>query len=349
MLLWRLRPLNRSEQKLEQRLPVEPVSRQPLVSIIIPARNEEKNLPLLLESIKKLTYPKLEVIVVDDHSSDRTFEVARSFGVQVISSAPLPEKWNGKNWACHQGALQASGDFLLFTDADTSHRPDSVERALRFFNNSRADLISALPYHRTETFWEKWMGPFHALVYVATTPNRPRLKRLFAVGQYLLFSKGSYRKLGGHEAVASKYPDDLSLANLCLKSGGTYSVHTGRPLFDVRLYDSFRAAVNGWRRNFLAGIQKSRIQATAEVILAIFALTGSGRAFDGALTAVPAVLSWLVILVRQRSFGDFSAVGVLVIPFSLALYCWVTVLALFDFASGNTLVWKERSYQGWLK
>lgn len=319
----------------------------PLVSIIIPARNEEKILPRLLESLKKLTYPHFEVIVVDDRSEDRTAEVARSFGASVIMGKELPPHWNGKNWACHQASLQAKGDYLLFTDADTFHKPESLSSALSFFQKKEAALMSALPYHRAERPWEKLMGPFHALIFVATVPNNPQPRRLFAIGQYLFFSRKSYDRLGGHAAVASVYPDDLALANQCLGQGEKYVVHCEEPLFEVRMYASLMEFITGWRRNFLAGIQHSKPQVFIEVILAICGITGAGHFSNSFLCFIPALLSLALIWRRQSPSGNFSTWGIILWPFSLFIYCWVTILTTWDWVRGNKIEWKGRNYEGW--
>ena len=153
----------------------------PGVSIVIPARDEEHNLPSLLASLRAIDYPAYEVIVVDDNSSDRTAAVAEAGGARVLRGLPLPPGWNGKNWACHQAVKIATGELLLFTDADTVHRADGLRRAVGFLEAKNADLVSALPYHRCPTWWERLLGPFHALVLVATAHRRPRPRRLYAV------------------------------------------------------------------------------------------------------------------------------------------------------------------------
>jgi glycosyltransferase involved in cell wall biosynthesis len=319
----------------------------PKVSIIIPARNEELNLPPLLASLEKLGYPHYEVIVVDDQSRDRTREIAESYGAIVIKGAPLPAGWNGKNWACHQALEYAAGEIFLFTDADTEHLPDSLKRAVMFFRQSQADMMSALPYYLVEKFWEKLMGPFITILLAATSPYSPQPKRLFAIGQYLMFTKESYKKQGGHAAVKNEYPDDLALANACLHNKGKFLILRGKPLYQVKLYNTVWEFITGWRRNFLAGIQQSSVFATLEVILIFFGLTGGGKLFTHWMHFIPAAVGACFIAIRQKSWGKFSTLGVLLMPFALMLFCTVTALAAFDYARGNVLHWKDRSYKDW--
>lgn len=319
----------------------------PFVSIIVPARNEAHNLPALLASLDKLDYPAYEVIVIDDASSDGTSAVAASFGARVIAGRPLPDGWNGKNWACHQAAGEAKGEALLFTDADTVHRPDGLRRALGFMAARNADLVSALPRHRCPTAWEKLSGPFHALLLVATAHRAPKRRRLYAVGQFLLFRRSFYDRIHGHRSIAPLYPDDLSLANLTLARGGRFAFHAGRPFFEVRMYGSVPEFFAGWRRNFAAGLRQSRWTSALEVTLVIIALCAGGRPWAGPLYWAPAAIVLGVVALRQRHWGEFSIAGVLVFPAALAAYGAVTAAAVFDFLRGGKLLWKDRTLTGW--
>jgi len=209
-------------------------------------------------------------------------------------------------------------------------------------------MMSSFPYHRVERWWEKLMGPFHTILMAATAPYSPKPKRLFAIGQFLMFSKESYKKQGGHAAVKNEYPDDLALANACLRSGGNFRIYAGPPLFEVRMYSDFKEFISGWRRNFLAGIQQSNGWATLEVILIYCGLTGSARLFTDWPYLIPASLGALLIIFRQKRWGRFSIFGVLLLPFSLLLFLLVTLMAVYDYWTGNILRWKGRTYTGWV-
>ena len=344
ILFWRLIPRQKSSsQQITDR------HSWSKVSIVIPARNEEKNLPILLKSLKNLDYPDYEIIVVDDNSTDQTREIAESFGITVLQGAAPPNGWNGKNWACHQAVPHLKGDIFLFTDADTHHFKDGLKRSVAFFLESKLDMMSALPYHRVEKWWEKLMGPFHTILLAATAPYAPKPKRLFAIGQYLMFSRESYEKQKGHKAVFNQYPDDLALANACLDSGGSFQIFMGRPLFNVRMYISFKEFILGWRRNFLAGIQQSNWGATLEVTLIFWGLLGGGNLLTHAIFWPPALLSIFLIAFYQRRWGRFSFSGILFIPVSLFLFCLITFLSSVDYLTGNVLRWKGRSYTRWVK
>jgi cellulose synthase/poly-beta-1,6-N-acetylglucosamine synthase-like glycosyltransferase len=324
------------------------------VSIVIPARNEERNLPMLLDSVMRLDWAALEVVVVDDESTDRTAEIVESYAaletgprIRLVRGKPKPEGWTGKNWACHQGFEASTGKWVLFTDADTAHEPDSLRLAMRRMREHRLDLLTAAPYHRCETFWEKLMGPFHLFLLLGTAAfSEPKPGRVFAIGQYLLFRKDAYLRQGGHERVKDVLCDDLELARHCLESGGRYRVEGRSRLYQVRMYDRFTDFVNGWRRIFRLGFRHARISSSIEIYLVIAALTAGLQFFlADHLTIGLMVLSAGIFALIQSRFGNFSIFGVLLLPLSLALFFVVSLLALFDLVIGRSYVWRGRSYQ----
>jgi 4,4'-diaponeurosporenoate glycosyltransferase len=174
----------------------------PSVSIIIPARNEEHNLPTLLRSLASQSVNPCQIIVVNDGSTDRTAELARQLGATVIASQPLPDGWRGKTWACHQGAKAATGDLLLFVDADTWFEPDGLRRVLASYVGG---ACSVGPYHAVRKPYEHLSLFFNLNMTVGTVPHG-----LF--GQMLLVDRESYRRVGGHETVKGRIPENVFLA-----------------------------------------------------------------------------------------------------------------------------------------
>jgi glycosyltransferase involved in cell wall biosynthesis len=341
--LWRLwpRPDNAYQHACEQGS-----GETPLVSIIVPARNEAENLPMLLNSLQDLDYPATEVIVVDDESTDRTYEVAAAFDVTVISGQSRPAGWAGKPWACHQGAQVAKGEYLLFTDADTWHSKTSLAQAVRFMKQEQADLASALPYHADRTLWAILMGPFQALLLALTAPFQPpRPKRLFAIGQYLLFRRDYYDLSGGHKVVHSYFAEDLALARHCLAIGRRYRLHWGQPWFHVTMYDTFPQFVAGWRRNFRLGMNGSSRWVFGEALLLMLALFGGGQWGQTIWAVLPTLLTLVIIARWQVTGGRFSILGVLLFPFGVAVFTWVSLAAAYDQLFNRQLVWKQRAYR----
>jgi hypothetical protein len=321
--------------------------REPMVSIIVPARNEERALPRLLRSLGAIDYPRLEVVVVDDRSEDRTAQVARQHGARLVVGKERPEGWGGKQWACWQGAAAAAGDVLIFTDADTWHEPASVRRMVGFLQAHGFAMASAMPYHAGSSVWERLLGPFHLLLLAVTAPlGSPTPTRKYAIGQYLAFSRAGYEAIGGHAAVKACWVEDLPLARVCLERGLGYGVFHGPRLFSVQMYDSLTAFVQGWRRNFRAGFEDSPRTAPLEVALLIAALTGGGDARTSGLAAAVAAATVVYVAYRQRWLGAFSWLGALLFPLSLALFCGITALAAYDVVFKRPQVWKGRSLSG---
>ncbi len=151
----------------------------------------------------------------------------------------------------------------------------------------------------------------------------------------------------GHEDIWFEYPDDLALANRCLQEGGKYGVYSDKPLFEVQMYNTFREFIKGWRRNFLAGMRKSRLSTSLEVIFIFTALVVNIGFLEHPIYILPFIVSSGIVLLTQRTFGRFSTWGIILMPFSLMLFLWVSFLAVFDLMTGNMLLWKGRSYTQW--
>jgi len=250
----------------------------PRVSILLPARNEALRIRSCLASLLKQNYSSLEIIVLDDESVDATAEIARSLGFsnspesncRLIRGAPLPLGWTGKSWACHQLAEAARGDYLLFTDADTVHRPETVSSAVAAAQRVGCDLLTLWPFQATVTFAEKLVIPLMFVVGGSYLPywllvwaqRSPWLARVLgskllalcgtATGQFLLFRRQSYFKMGGHRAVREHLVEDISLAREIAKripDGWRLVTCDGTGLVSCRMYTSFGQIWEGFTKN----------------------------------------------------------------------------------------------------
>ena len=225
------------------------------VSIVVPARNEQQNLRTLLPTLQAL-HP-LEIIVIDDSSTDRTAEVVREFHAVVESPPPRPPDWVAKSWACMHGAGIAKGDIILFTDADTVHRRNSLTRALCDFDEQRLQMLSASPWFLNGLWWERLLGPFYCFVYAGASPfDQPRPDRAFAVGQYILVDKTFYNGMDGHTAVKNAVAEDAALAQALMKRNGRFNMYKGSPLYDVQMYTHFTDFTQGWTRQLRMGMRQ---------------------------------------------------------------------------------------------
>lgn len=317
---------------------------QPKVSIIVPARNEESNIGRLLTSVKKINYPDLEIIVIDDQSTDNTNSIANSFGVNVISGVPKPTGWGGKQWACQQGADAATGDILIFSDADTEHRENSVTDALSFLLKYRLDMMSVAPRHNGQALWEKCSGFFQILLmFAANAFGKQKPGRAYCIGQYIVFTRSAYSKIGGHESVRNDIVEDVPLANRAIKMGLRYQTLIAKHLYSVRMYSDLRSFIAGWRRNFRAGLKDSSPVATLEVTLIIGALLAGGSLSPGLFEILGFLLcvgSMLYLVKKYTTYGSIAIIG---IPFSLALFCLITGLAVLDSLRKKDVIWKGRA------
>lgn len=226
----------------------------PLVSVIVPARNEESSLGACLESLVAQEGIAFEIIVVDDSSTDRTRAIAESFpGVRVIEPGPLPEGWTGKNNAVTAGVREARGEWLLFTDADTVHKAGSLAKAMAEAKKQRADLLSYSPEQEVHSFWERAVMPviFAELArkYPPSRMSDPATKLAAANGQYLLISRAAYDAVGGHAAVADSLLEDVALAKKFKAAGYKIIFRYGGDAVRTRMYRSFRQLREGWTKN----------------------------------------------------------------------------------------------------
>jgi len=207
-----------------------PPTRPILVSVIVPARNEARNIARCVRSLLDTHYPAIEVIVVDDHSSDDTARLARATGdgdqrLRVLDSPTLPNGWFGKQWACATGVADARGQLLLFTDADTEHGADLLTRTVNVLQGDAADLVSVVGRQEMRSFWERLLQPqvfWMLLARYGGTESVSRARRaedVIANGQYLLMRRAAYEEVGGHEAVRDLVAEDLARAQRFHRAG----------------------------------------------------------------------------------------------------------------------------------
>jgi 4,4'-diaponeurosporenoate glycosyltransferase len=331
-------------------------ARMPSVSVIVPARNEADNLPALLASLAKLEPRPLEIIVVDDHSTDDTGDLARAAGAKVVVPGPLPPGWIGKPWACAAGAAAARGELYLFTDADTIHAPDSLGRTVARLEATGADLVSVVPRHLAVSRWEKCQGAFQLLLFIATRAGAARPgpgERDFAIGQYLLFRRAAYERLGGHRFVRGRVAEDLCFQQAIRARGGIYALVAWPGTMAVRMYpEGLRGFLRGWRRNFREGLRSAGGGGVFEIGL-VFAWLGglpiaflqqllAGQRVAAALLGVAMAATVAEVARRQKLVGPLPWWGALAFPLMLVAFCAVTLLAAFDNLRRAPVVWRGR-------
>ena len=265
-LLWSGLLLGVSRWKKQFRMPDSDWTGDlPRLSVIIPARNEALNIATCVQSVLASTHPDIEIIVVDDASTDGTAGIATAAAagdprVRVLAGAALPAGWAGKPWACEQGAHLATGGHLLFIDADVKLGADAALSSAKVLERQRLDLLSGFGTWRLETFWERaaipvigWFirGAIH--IEAVNLPSRPEA---FANGQFILVRRGPYEAIGGHTAVRAEVLDDVRLARTMKKRAYTLGLYFAPELFSVRLYRGLGEIIAGYGKNLYEGMDR---------------------------------------------------------------------------------------------
>jgi chlorobactene glucosyltransferase len=239
------------------------------VTMVVPARNEARNIVACLETLAAQVYPSFDILVVDDRSEDGTAELARRVGpgnaegIQVLSGAPLPGGWFGKPWACFQGARQARGELLAFTDADTRHRPELLARAVGGLREDGAAALSPVGRQEMVTLGERLVQPHMFALLGLRYPDldrpleRDRWRDAILSGQYVLVDRAAYESIGGHEGVKAEVVEDLRLGQEMVRAGHRISLRGAGESFSTRMYHSLGELVEGWTKNVAVGARQA--------------------------------------------------------------------------------------------
>jgi chlorobactene glucosyltransferase len=239
----------------------------PLLSVIIPARDEARSIERCVRSALAAGYEPLEVIVVDDRSSDGTAGIVEWIAaapefrdrLRLVRGAELPEGWFGKPWALVQGYREARGALLLFTDADTKHEPELVPRAITALRTEHVDLVSVLPRQEMATFWERLIQPHVFFALQARVGDLRRVNRTRTVwnaianGQFILTNRIAYESIGTHAAVKDAVAEDVMIAQLYAMRGRDVFLVHAEEFMSTRMYRSLREIVEGWSKNLALG------------------------------------------------------------------------------------------------
>ncbi|HXM21784.1 MAG TPA: glycosyltransferase family 2 protein [Terriglobales bacterium] len=329
-----------------------------MVSVIVPARNEEACLGACLESLVAQTGVSFEVIVVDDGSTDRTREIARSLPVvRVVDPGGLPQGWSGKNNALVAGATEARGDWLLFTDADTVHRAGSLARGWAEARQQKAALLSYSPEQEVHGLWEKAVMPVIfaelASTYRLSEVSDPASSAAAANGQYILISREAYDAVGGHAAVATSLLEDVALARAVKASGSKIFFRYGGDAVRTRMYRSFAQLREGWTKNlvllFRSPVRLAGLRLTEFVLIvgggAIAIGTGlRGKSYPAAVATILAVVLYGFLLKRIRR-AHFSWDANVLALIGLPLFSYLLLRSRIAYEKG-TVSWKGRHYAG---
>jgi chlorobactene glucosyltransferase len=319
-LLWALPfagivPLARRKPDVADAPPVDGIP----ASVIIPARNESATIATVVRSILASPYQPLEVIVVDDRSTDDTASQVEAMAatdprLRLVRGAELPAGWLGKPWACHQGAEAATGRYLLFTDADTEHAPALLGHAIGAMERDAPDLLTLITQQDCLSFWERivmpqiWV-PLGFRYPPARVNNATKPHELVANGQFILVRRDTYDAMGGHASVRGEVVEDLALAQAFLRSGRRVRLMFGHSLISTRMYRSLGEMIEGWSKNLYLGARQS----------------AGSRPLLRALAPWSLVLALLFWLVPLLALAAGVATGAATLAVGVSLLFWAMI------------------------
>ncbi|MGB6122257.1 MAG: glycosyltransferase family 2 protein [Bacteroidota bacterium] len=347
---------------LRKRRPSAPV---PLVSVLMPVRNEEAVIGRALEGVLKQDYPAYEVVVLDDNSTDRTGALAGERArvdarVRLVQGQKLPRGWVGKAFACHQLAREAKGDLLLFIDADTMLAPGAISGGVEELHRSSADLLTVIPRQHMSSFWEKVLLPllhFSTFCYLPMPlVSRTRSPKLaMANGQFMLFRKVAYAAIGGHESVRDALVEDVWLARRVKEEGLRLAIRYGGELVECRMYTSLSEIWAGFSKNLFPGLGYSVPMITGVVLFSIltsvlsfvllvhYLILGEIGAGVGLLVAGEAGGVLLIRLLLSLRF-DMNLWPILLHPVAMLVFVAIAVNSALWVLTGRGSRWKGRVY-----
>jgi chlorobactene glucosyltransferase len=336
-----------------------PTKDQPFVSILVPARDEERNVETCVRSLLKQQYPNYEVIVLNDHSTDSTGAILQRLAnkdsrLRVIDGDVLPEGWPGKHWACHQLAKAAKGDFILFTDADTCHEPNALACAVAAAQQNNASLVTAIPCEEVHSWGERLIVPFISFAMTSFLPLHLAQKKQLAplsvtIGQFMLFRRSVYEEIGGYSAACQNVNDDVMLGRILMQKGYRWMILDGTDTISCRMYHSFNEAVDGFSKNvfgFFNYVILPYVFVWCAVmflfleplrILAIAAVSGQMSTFSAKLALILVVESVSLFMLAYHRLG---------IPFYMVVFYWLTVL-LFSLIALRSMVLTLTGHASW--
>jgi 4,4'-diaponeurosporenoate glycosyltransferase len=325
------------------------------LSIIIPARDEESNLGLLLQSLKHQTFKPHEIIVVDDHSTDSTAEIARKEACLVLPSRDLPEGWTGKPWACWQGANRATGDVFLFLDADTFLEPDGLLKIVSTYFK-KGGLLSVQPFHQMKRLYERLSAIFNMIAMAgmnAFTLLGSKVKPMGAFGPCMVCSREDYFFVGGHEKARGEVLESLAIAKEFTKANREVHCFGGKGTISFRMYPGgIRSLIEGFSKGFGTGANAMSVVSLLMIVAWVFGGVSVTRHLiqSAILGSSTDLLEWVVLDVLYMlqihwmlfRIGNFGFTTALLFQIPLLFFVIVFAYSLLRIFLIRKVRWKGR-------
>lgn len=334
----------------------------PCVSILVPARNEEGKISLCINSLLAQNYTDFEIIVLLDQSTDGTENILREIAaknkrLRILTGKALSPIWLGKHWACHQMAQAAKGELLLFTDADTIHKPDSLRESVAAMMAENADLLTALPEEKVSSLFEKIILPLMPFgvssvlpIKIAHNVKSPLLS--ITIGQFMLFRRKAYEKIGGYSAVRDNIADDMAMGRRIKANGLRLFLVDGSEYISCHMYDNYSQISEGFSKNLFTVfgckvIPYILIWVSIALIflnpLSTLILKTAGVYVSGESIKLSIVAIFLTILLFGNAYKRFNypLIYILFYPICVSLWFIMAMNSMILTILGKT-TWKER-------
>ncbi|MCL4378769.1 MAG: glycosyltransferase [Actinobacteria bacterium] len=337
----------------------------PLISIMIPARNESKNIRRCLRSLARQDYQNFEILVLDDNSIDGTSKIvsefaARNSRIRLFKGQKLPNGWLGKSYACHQLSCFARGEYFLFTDADTLHFKNSVSSAISALIINKLDALSVFARQITVTLHERMMVPFANFFILCFLPlnlikNSGNPFFCTAIGQFLLFKKDVYKKIGGHKAIRKDILEDIRIAKMVKSHGFKFMIFDGKNNFYCRMYKNLNEVVKGFVKvlssafNYNILLQSLVTILVFAVFLSPFILLPLGiLLFGWPQIIIDALIAQVLIILAIRIIQTIRFknrfVDIFLHPLAVIYLLLISIFSMVQYKKDSVIFWKGRNY-----
>lgn len=352
--------------------PKPPPESAPLISVCVPARNEERNIRACVEAILAQDYPRFEVIVLEDRSTDRTGEILHALAaetdrLQVLHGVELPKGWAGKPHALYQAAAVAHGDWICFVDADTFLSPTTLSSCYGTALETQADMFTIMTFQIMGSFWEKVVMPIvMTALSVGFSPrkvNDPKNKNAIANGQFILIKRSIYDAIGGHESVKDQIVEDKAISEQVKWRGYRLIVANGSSVAKTRMYTSLPEMWEGWTKNIylglsdrpslmLLGVFGAILAFITAVVLPFWPLLGifwylNGGNLLALVVIIEALLLWAYIIYARARVAVGMRISpwyALTTPLGAAMFTAMMLTSTWKVISGKGVTWKGRTY-----
>jgi chlorobactene glucosyltransferase len=349
-----------------------PPANAPLISVCVPARNEERNIRACVEAILGQDYPNFEVIALDDRSTDATPEILRQLAtpddrLRVIDGTPLPKGWAGKPHALFQAAAAAQGEWLCFVDADTFLSPNTLSSSSTKAIETQADMFTIMTFQILGSFWEKAVMPLvMTALSVGFSPrkvNDPNSKDAIANGQFILIRRSVYDAIGGHESVKDQIVEDKAIAEQVKWNGYRLIVASGYAVARTRMYTSLSEMWEGWTKNIylglhdrpslmLLGVVGAFLALFAAVILPMWPVFGilwclRGGGWLALIVVSQSLILWMIVIYARARVSTGMGISpwyAFTLPLGSAVFAAMMITSAWKVLSGQGIVWKGRRY-----